>query len=74
MRTVKNLDDWQKEIEEKLSNTPPSMRPKKKGHKTRSTEKKLALAISCKKAWDEWLATGFLVVTEKGYKLCPEKI
>lgn len=72
MREVVDLEEWQKNVEETYETVPTSCRPKKSVHKARSYEKRRALAISCKKAWDEWIDTGFLVVTDKGFKLCPE--
>ena len=71
MRDIVNLKEWQENIEKIYANAPASCRPKKARHKPRSAAKRKALAVSCKKAWDEWLATGFLVATEKGFKLCP---
>lgn len=71
MAETVRLEDWQKLVEDTYNSMPASCRPKKGIHKTRSYEKKRAMAISCKKAWDEWLKSGFLVPTEKGFKLCP---
>lgn len=72
MREIVNLEEWQKSVEKTYEAVPASCRPKKGTHKTRSNEKRKAMAISCKKAWDEWIDTGFLIVTDKGFKLCPK--
>lgn len=74
VRETVTLKDWQETIEEIYNRTPASSRPKKGAHKKRSAAKRKAMALSCKKAWDEWIETGFLVVTAKGFKLCPDVI
>ncbi len=74
MREKVRIEDWQKEMEQKFLETPARIRPKKGQHQQRSFEKRRAMAMACKRAWDDWIDRGFVVVTERGFKLCPEKM
>lgn len=72
MKQSRDIDTWLEERRKFLKTVPRSIIPKKtpRGPESRSFEKRRALAIACKKAWDDKIASGEIVVTEKGYKLC----
>lgn len=65
------LKEWQEENENIYENSSASCRPKKGKHRKRSFEERRAMALSCKKAWDEWIASGFIVEIEKKIYIMP---
>ena len=50
--------------------TPQARAYKRTRGRIRTPEEKKALVLSAANAWKEWLASGKLVKTNKGYELC----
>lgn len=62
---------WMKERREQLKNLTPEARTYKRIRgRARTPEEKKALVLACANAWNEWISSGRLVKTEKGYRLC----
>lgn len=49
--------------------TPEARTYKRTRGRIRTTEEKKALVLAAGKAWNEWLSSGKLVKTDKGYEL-----
>ena len=68
---VVDMDQWLDDVREKYQEMPVAVRKGKRiRRKPRSPEEERTLILACKKAWDEWIASGELVETKDGYKLC----
>lgn len=69
---IVNMDSWLSERRETLISTPVSRRPKniERPIISRTWSERRAMARAVKKAWNDALASGMLVKTENGYKLC----
>ena len=50
--------------------TPEARTYKRTRGRVRTPEEKKALVLAAGKAWNEWLSSGKLVKTDKGYELC----
>lgn len=50
--------------------TPEARTYKRTRGRVRTPEEKKALVLATGKAWNEWLSSGKLVKTDKGYELC----
>lgn len=50
--------------------TPEARTYKRTRGRVRTHEEKKALVLAAGKAWNEWLSSGKLVKTDKGYELC----
>lgn len=69
--TVVDADKWLDDVREKYKKMPVALKKSKRiRRKPRSQEEERSLILACKKAWDEWIASGELVETKDGYKLC----
>ena len=67
---VVEMDQWFDDIREKYKKMPVALRKSKRiRRKPRSPEEERTLILACKRAWDDWIASGELVETEDGYKL-----
>ena len=67
---VVDMDQWLDDVREKYKEMPVALRKSKRiRRRPRSLEEERALILACKKAWDEWIASGELVETKDGYKL-----
>ena len=67
---VVDMDQWLDDVREKYKEMPVALRKSKRiRRRPRSFEEERALILACKKAWDEWIASGELVETKDGYKL-----
>lgn len=55
-------NDWQRL-------TPEARTYKRIRGKARTPEEKKALVLACANSWNEWISSGRLVKTEKGYRL-----
>lgn len=67
---VVDMDQWLDDVREKYKEMPVALRKSKCiRRRPRSLEEERALILACKKAWDEWIASGELVETKDGYKL-----
>ena len=68
---VLDMDQWLDDVREKYQEMTVAVRKGKRiRRKPRSPEEERTLILACKKAWDEWIASGELVETKDGYKLC----
>ena len=68
---VTDLSAWMKKRRTDLMNLTPEARAYKRTRgRVRSPEEKKALVLAAGKAWNEWLSSGKLVKTDKGYELC----
>lgn len=67
-----NIDSWLSERKKTLSATPASKRPKniERPIVSRTWNERRAMARAVKKAWNDAFASGMLVRTGNGYKLC----
>ena len=67
-----NMDMWLLERREVLMLTPANKRPKncERPIISRTWNERRAMARAVKKAWDDAIASGMLVRTENGYRLC----
>lgn len=54
--------------------TPEARTYKRTRGRVRTPEEKKALVLDTGKAWNEWLSSGKLVKTDKGYELCKVQI
>lgn len=73
MSTVKvtDLSAWMKERRSDLKNLTPEARSYKRTRgRVRTPAEKKALVLACGKAWNDWISSGKLVRTDKGYELC----
>lgn len=50
--------------------TPEARSYKRVRGRKRSFEEKQALVLAGKRAWDDWILTGKIKKTDKGYELC----
>lgn len=67
---VVEMDQWFDDIREKYKKMPVALRNSERiRRKPRSPEEERTLILACKRAWDEWIASGELVETKDGYKL-----
>lgn len=68
---VTDLDQWLKERDDALrALTPEARKTKRTRGRKRTEEEKRALALACKKAWDDWLSSGELIkIAERKYIL-----
>ena len=67
---VVEMDQWLDDIREKYKKMPVDLRNSERiRRKPRSSEEERTLILACKRAWDEWIASGELVETKDGYKL-----
>lgn len=71
-KKIVNLDSWLSERKKVLVSTPASRRPKsiERPIISRTWNERRAMARAVKKAWNDAFASGMLVRTENGYKLC----
>ena len=71
-KKIVNLDSWLSERKKVLVSTPASRRPKSIERPIISStwNERRAMARAVKKAWNDAFASGMLVRTENGYKLC----
>ena len=69
---IVNIDSWLSERKETLISTPANRRPKNVERPiiSRTWNERRAMARAVKKAWNDAFASGMLVKTENGYKLC----
>ena len=69
-RTVK-MEYWLKKQRAILLETKPELRPRNKERqiKSRPTDKRRALAKSCKRAWDNAIQSGKIIKSENTYKI-----
>lgn len=68
---IVDLSLWMKERRNNLLKLTPEARTYKRIRgRRRSPEEKRALVLSSANAWNDWLRSGKLVKTDKGYKLC----
>lgn len=68
---VKDLSRWMQERRDILRKLTPEARTYKRTRgRIRTPEEKKALVLAGVNAWNEWISSGKLVKTEKGYKLC----
>lgn len=66
-----SLEEWQEENEKIYEKSSAVSRPKKGNQRKRSFEERRAMALACKKAWDEWITSGFIVEIEKRVYIMP---
>lgn len=67
---VTDLSAWMQKRRTDLMNLTPEARTYKRTRgRVRTPEEKKALALAAGKAWNEWLSSGKLVKTDKGYEL-----
>ena len=68
---VADLDQWLEDRDAALrSLTPEARKTKRTRGKERTAEEKRALALACKKAWDDMIASGVLIkLGERKYAL-----
>lgn len=67
---VLDVDQWLDDAREKYKEMPVALRKIKRiRRKPRSPGEERTLVLACKRAWDEWIASGELVETKDGYKL-----
>lgn len=71
-KKIVNVDSWLTERKKMLASTPASRRPKniERPIISRTWNERRAMARAVKKSWDDTIASGILVRTENGYKLC----
>ena len=68
---VKDLSRWMQDRRVILTKLTPEARTYKRTRgRIRTPEEKKALVLAGVNAWNEWISSGQLVKTEKGYKLC----
>lgn len=68
---ITNLSIWIKERNDALIKLTPQARTYKRIRgKMRTPEERKALVLAAGSAWNDWLNSGKLVKTDKGYKLC----
>ena len=69
---IVNIDSWLSERKKTLIATPANRRPKNVERPiiSRTWNERHAMARAVKKAWNDAFASGMLVRTENGYKLC----
>lgn len=68
---ITDLSIWIKERNDALLKLTPQARTYKRTRgKMRTPEEKKALVLAAGHAWNDWLASGKLVKTDKGYELC----
>lgn len=67
---VTDLSAWMQKRRTDLRNLTPEARTYKRTRgRVRTPEEKKALVLAVGKAWNEWLSSGKLVKTDKGYEL-----
>ncbi len=68
---VTDLDQWLKERDDALrALTPQARKTKRTRGRERTEEEKRALALACKKAWDDMISSGVLIkLGERKYAL-----
>ena len=67
---VTDLSAWMQKSRTDLRNLTPEARTYKRTRgRVRTPEEKKALVLAAGKAWNEWLSSGKLVKTDKGYEL-----
>lgn len=68
---VTDLSAWMKKRRTELMNLTPEARTYKRTRgRVRTPEEKKALVLAAGNAWNEWIKSGKLVKTDKGYELC----
>ena len=68
---ITNLSIWIKERNDALIKLTPQARTYKRTRgKVRTPEERKALVLAAGRAWNDWLNSGKLVKTDKGYELC----
>lgn len=68
---VTDLSAWMEKRRTDLMNLTPEARTYKRTRgKARTPEEKKALVLAAGKAWDEWIESGKLKKTDRGYELC----
>ena len=68
---IVDLSLWMKERRNALLKLTPEARVYKRIRgRRRNPEERRALVLSSVKAWNDWISSGKLVKTDKGYKLC----